>query len=314
MNKKWLLLFLLFFFLSACTTKSKCAVGDDCYDGNVVQDFDKTSEIDETPEVEQVQDVDNAETDKVVEIDKTSDIEQSQDADNVEIDEVVEKDETPEVEQTQDIDNVEVDEVVEIDETPEIEQVQDADDVELDEVVETDESVETDEFVETDEIQDEDLAPQYVWVDTKSNLMWQNGKLAKEKTWEDAKKYCNTLVLDGFSDWRLPTIEELRSLIRGCDQNFYPDGTCEISTTCNSYNNCKSKCGFCENFKGGGENGTYLPPEIKIFGRYSFWSSTENSDNGGTFAFIVNFNQGSVGIRAKYSSTSSFSRCVRDNL
>ena len=52
--------------------------------------------------------------------------------------------------------------------------------------------------------------------DKRTRLMWQritpyfNGK----KNWHDAKKYCENLVLADYTDWRLPTIDELKNLIR----------------------------------------------------------------------------------------------------
>ncbi|MBL7181236.1 MAG: DUF1566 domain-containing protein [Desulfobacterales bacterium] len=53
--------------------------------------------------------------------------------------------------------------------------------------------------------------------DTKTNLMWiQNGwrlDFFAAETWTDAKKKCENFKLGGYSDWRLPTVEEWRSLI-----------------------------------------------------------------------------------------------------
>jgi len=47
--------------------------------------------------------------------------------------------------------------------------------------------------------------------DNITGLMWQDDADAKtiHKDWEDTGTYCATLGLGGFSDWRLPTIDEL---------------------------------------------------------------------------------------------------------
>lgn len=59
------------------------------------------------------------------------------------------------------------------------------------------------------------------WVlDRQENLMWQdnNAVANMEYTWQNAKRYCHNLSLDGYSDWALPTIEQLQSLV---DLNKY---------------------------------------------------------------------------------------------
>ena len=56
--------------------------------------------------------------------------------------------------------------------------------------------------------------------DTSNNLMWQDDNKAKtiKKNWKDAVDYCQGLELDGYDDWRLPTINELKSIV---DYNRY---------------------------------------------------------------------------------------------
>ena len=51
------------------------------------------------------------------------------------------------------------------------------------------------------------------WVDPSTGLMWAGKDNGKAVTWGKAKKYCHDLRLDGRSDWRLATLDELASLI-----------------------------------------------------------------------------------------------------
>jgi len=47
------------------------------------------------------------------------------------------------------------------------------------------------------------------------DLAWENTLASKElrKNWKASQRYCQTLELGGYNDWRLPKIEELQSLI-----------------------------------------------------------------------------------------------------
>ena len=48
--------------------------------------------------------------------------------------------------------------------------------------------------------------------DLNSGLMWQKDE-GSELNWEEAMKYCRELNLGGHSDWRLPTIREIGSIL-----------------------------------------------------------------------------------------------------
>ena len=53
-----------------------------------------------------------------------------------------------------------------------------------------------------------------VVTDEDTGLMWQDNNDAKtlEVTYSDAIKYCQNLSISGYSDWRLPNIDELISI------------------------------------------------------------------------------------------------------
>ncbi|ETR71815.1 MAG: hypothetical protein OMM_02202 [Candidatus Magnetoglobus multicellularis str. Araruama] len=74
--------------------------------------------------------------------------------------------------------------------------------------------------------------------------MWQQATNS-EMNWENAIKYCETLSLAGFSDWRLPSRRELRSIVNynkygpSIDTDFFPDtkSNCYWSSTSIAHNN-----------------------------------------------------------------------------
>ena len=51
------------------------------------------------------------------------------------------------------------------------------------------------------------------WIDSSTGLMWPAKDSGKELTWHQAVNYCRDLRLSGYSDWRLPTLDELASLV-----------------------------------------------------------------------------------------------------
>lgn len=51
--------------------------------------------------------------------------------------------------------------------------------------------------------------------DTSTKLMWQQGDVqnSSPRSWEESLDYCECLSLAGYSDWRLPNIRELESIV-----------------------------------------------------------------------------------------------------
>jgi Protein of unknown function (DUF1566) len=53
------------------------------------------------------------------------------------------------------------------------------------------------------------------WSDPSTGLMWAAKDNGKDANWHQALKYCSTLRLFGYSDWRLPAINEMEAIYDG---------------------------------------------------------------------------------------------------
>ncbi len=57
-------------------------------------------------------------------------------------------------------------------------------------------------------------------IDQGTGLQWQKSGDGVLRVWEEALAYCENLSLDNHSDWRLPNIREMKSLVE--DYRYYP--------------------------------------------------------------------------------------------
>jgi hypothetical protein len=49
--------------------------------------------------------------------------------------------------------------------------------------------------------------------DSETGFMWEDQSTIAYNNWKGAIDYCENLTLGGYSDWRLPNINELRSIV-----------------------------------------------------------------------------------------------------
>ncbi len=59
------------------------------------------------------------------------------------------------------------------------------------------------------------------WADPTTGLWWVDKDNGKDVNWHEAARYCESLRLAGFADWRMPTINELEGIF---DKNALSPG------------------------------------------------------------------------------------------
>ena len=115
-----------------------------------------------------------------------------------------------------------------------------------------------------------------VVTDTDTGLVWKKADEVYLFTWKEALKECADLSLAGKSDWRLPNIRELRSIINA--ENYNP---------------------------------AHNPVFTCVYGcAAKFWSSTTFVD-AISLAWYVDFYDGGVSFDAKTVDGGYRARCVR---
>lgn len=141
-------------------------------------------------------------------------------------------------------------------------------------------------------------------------LIWQNPPAEIEMNWSEAIGYCEDLVLDDHNDWRLPTISELRSLIRGCPRTV-AGGACEVTDDCSSAScwdqNLDQIEWWCDEGDGP-ENGCYWIAGLEGSCKW-YWSSVYIDSTIHENAWAIYFGEG----RVYYFSFTGriYVRCVR---
>ena len=129
---------------------------------------------------------------------------------------------------------------------------------------------------------------------TYGELQWQHcGTGAVDMyNWEMAINYCSNLILDGHTDWRLPTKDELKSLVTCSNGHPIP---LDDHTSCSSD-------GY----------GTFTSPtiDLSLFSSHcdTYWSSSVDDLETGE-PWYVNFRDGSA--YASDGSDDGHVRCVR---
>jgi len=71
--------------------------------------------------------------------------------------------------------------------------------------------------------------------DSKTQLQWQDDVTVSDKTWTEAIAYCEGLTLGGYSDWRLPNLKELTSIVDDTKANPSIDTAVFANTASNYY-------------------------------------------------------------------------------
>ncbi len=146
--------------------------------------------------------------------------------------------------------------------------------------------------------------PPATWKDG-TGLVWKT-EPSKEMPLSDAQSYCEKLADEG-GGWRLPTIDELRSLVKGCDATALA-GTCKASDKCLK-NSCADKtCKGCEAKKGSAK-GCYLSEDYGASCDAPVWSGSTVKDDKKKSVWSLNFSDGSV--FAKEPSALQKAVCVK---
>ncbi len=119
--------------------------------------------------------------------------------------------------------------------------------------------------------------PVGAWTDPLSGLTWQVEPSEQTLSWAEAVEYCRNLEPEGTTQWRLPNISELRTLVRGCPATEIA-GSCKVlEDGCLAHECRDSTCTGCLAGLGPGVEGAYWPDELRG-DTWSYWSSSPVQD------------------------------------
>jgi hypothetical protein len=85
------------------------------------------------------------------------------------------------------------------------------------------------------------------WLDPTTGYLWEDSPPDTMETWDGAVAHCNGLTLCGYGTgtWRLPDIDELRSLVRRCPETV-TGGACRATDACLARSCWSTACVGCD--------------------------------------------------------------------
>ncbi len=142
---------------------------------------------------------------------------------------------------------------------------------------------------------------------TEQNLL-QIIELPNTYLVSEALEVCNTYE-DTYNDWRLPTIDEQRKIINGCDSTTY-GGLCDVLEG-SDITDYSSNCAGCDSF-----DGCYLEQDLDCgdsFNDKSYISASSFTDEfSNAFNWGVGFVYGDVLSIADDDITQAYVLCIRE--
>ncbi len=136
--------------------------------------------------------------------------------------------------------------------------------------------------------------------------LWARDPSPSGQTWAAAQTYCSNLELAGLDDWRMPTISELRLLVKDCP-NAEPGGACGVTDECNLGDD--SRCyteAACNSPCSPGDWHQALRGDLDR----PQWTVTVSSA-AGYACWRLRFSDGDIDLAPKTNSLNMTVRCVR---
>jgi hypothetical protein len=157
--------------------------------------------------------------------------------------------------------------------------------------------------------------------DTNSGRTWQKG-MGFSADLNAARNTClglNAERLGGFTDWHLPTIDELRSLVLGCDAKTGPSGACPVHSATTDPAKRTADCNGCDMNQGPVVNPAKPTSRCYMDSAFDwycnlYWSNTQiqATSTGDLRAWYLTFYDAAINVPPPGQSMGSAAvKCVR---
>jgi len=149
------------------------------------------------------------------------------------------------------------------------------------------------------ESNDDENSIEFPWTDPHTGLVWSVKNDRYGVKHDSANYFCKNMKENEKKDWRIPTISELRTLIKNCSKTE-TTGQCKASDSCQTSACITASCGGCEN----SSDGRYS----KLGDTGWYWSSTRVDGVQSGNLLFVGFSAGYV--NKAYEMEKLMIRCV----